>query len=320
MIFIDRNSQNVKNALAFLQNSLLGVLRKRVKKCLEVSIRDYFTNEKLDEIINVLPESMLDLNSQFYETFFDLDWDSNIKRISENIAITVIDQNYLDRYNRVNEELSKIFNYDYFVSMKEGEVAYLMAKLLNINTCPYCNRIYTKTVIRKKDKKTITRPEYDHWFPKSKYPLLALSFFNLIPSCHICNGNIKGKDSFAPIDILHPYIEEDIQYTYSYEHIEYDDYRFKINSIPSTKSEKFVSAFELEDIYETHVEEIKDLIEIEKKYTSGYLQLLISKFNLDISFEEAYRFAFGVYYEPENFSKRPLSKMKKDILIELGII
>lgn len=52
--------------------------------------------------------------------------------------------------------------------------------------------MYTKTVFDEEGEK-ITRPTFDHWFAKDDHPLLALSFYNLIPSCNICNSSVKGK-------------------------------------------------------------------------------------------------------------------------------
>lgn len=57
------------------------------------------------------------------------------------------------------------------------------AQRIGVTTCPYCNRSYIFT-----SSKSGTRPQYDHYFPKSKYPYLALSMYNLIPCCSICNG------------------------------------------------------------------------------------------------------------------------------------
>ena len=59
--------------------------------------------------------------------------------------------------------------------------------LIGIDTCVYCNRNYTINLT-----KTHARAELDHWFPKTQFPLFALSFYNLIPSCHSCN-HIKGN-------------------------------------------------------------------------------------------------------------------------------
>jgi hypothetical protein len=42
-------------------------------------------------------------------------------------------------------------------------------------------------------------PEIDHFYPKDKYPFLAVSFFNLIPSCLTCNGlsAMSNTDSYS---------------------------------------------------------------------------------------------------------------------------
>lgn len=45
----------------------------------------------------------------------------------------------------------------------------------------------------------------DHYYDKGKYPYLALSFYNLIPSCNICNSKFKTTIDFKEIPHLHPY-------------------------------------------------------------------------------------------------------------------
>ena len=48
--------------------------------------------------------------------------------------------------------------------------------------------------------------------------------------------------------------------------------------------------------------------------------MLSTTTRLNLDKEEIYRLAFGVHYEDALHDRRPLSKMKKDILIELGIM
>jgi hypothetical protein len=81
---------------------------------------------------------------------------------------------------------------------------YDLARALKVNTCPYCNRNYTVTVGQ---LKRVTRPDFDHFFPKGAYPLLALSFYNLIPSCLVCNRSVKNQKSIVYGKFLHPYEE-----------------------------------------------------------------------------------------------------------------
>lgn len=318
MIFIAKDSLSSKNAIKFLISKLKPIVIRRVKKCTIVELKNYLTGIKIEEILSVLPEKMILENVALFQNSYNAAWDSEDNRINGISNLSEIDK---ISYHNFIKEINRIFNYKEFTKMDNKNVAYTFSNLLNINTCPYCNRIYTKTVI-KSTKKTVTRPEFDHWYSQESYPLFALSFYNLIPSCHICNSNIKGSKTFNIHDTLHPYIIEKLEYQYSYQLNQIDEYQFKLKSAPNSKSEKFVKSFELKDIYETHIEEIKELVEIRKNYTSEYLKLLISTINpnLNLSIEEAYRLAFGVYYEPEKFNKRPLSKMKKDILTELGII
>jgi hypothetical protein len=219
--------------------------------------------------------------------------------------------------------LRLLFNYENWVKEEnfyEFYNAYSLANSLDINTCTYCNRLYTKTVINP-DK--ITRPEFDHWFPKSKFPLLALSFYNLIPSCHVCNSAVKGAIDLNLADHFHPYIDnekvinDDIKFSYYNKTL--DTYGFQMKT-SSNKGKNTIDAFKIKEIYETHEEEIADLRKIRDTYSESYLQKLSSLYKGIMSPEEVYRLAFGVYIEEAKFDKRPLSKMKRDILIELGII
>lgn len=55
--------------------------------------------------------------------------------------------------------------------------SYKFVETLDLKTCPYCNRNYTFIVDEESGK---LRPELDHFYPKSIYPFLAMSFYNLI--------------------------------------------------------------------------------------------------------------------------------------------
>ena len=220
---------------------------------------------------------------------------------------------------RKDKNIRKIFDYENWLNYDKYN-AYDFAKKLDIPTCPYCNRTYTKTVITQKGEKII-RPEFDHWFPKSEYPLLALSFYNLIPSCHICNSNVKGKTEFKLDSHFHPYnLASNVKATFSYNYKSCDGYRIKINT-KDDFSRDSVEAFQLENIYQAHEDEVKDLIKIRQAYSDKYIEILNDSLKgVNLSKEEVYRLAFGVHYEDDKFDRRPLSKLKKDILTELGII
>lgn len=227
--------------------------------------------------------------------------------------------------NKVVLAIQEVFKYQGWFDQKKKKMydAYNLASNLDIPTCIYCNRIYTKTVV---NPSKITRPTFDHWFSKSDYPLLALSFFNLIPSCSICNSGVKGSNQFLLNTHFHPYIKHihhalKIDFKFSYEHKNYSQFKFKIinNNVFSKNS---TEAFKLKEIYETHEDEIVDLRKLRDVYSEKYLEILKKSIlkGTSISDEEIYRLAFGTYIDEASFNRRPLSKMKKDILEELGIL
>ena len=225
--------------------------------------------------------------------------------------------------------IKKILNYDSWIDYSEKSTyafynAYDLANQMDVPTCPYCNRMYTKTVIASKNHK-ITRPTFDHWFPKSKFPLLALSFYNLVPCCSVCNSGVKGGGTLELDQCFHPYIKHvdsdlKIDFKFSYDHKDYSSFKFKIVN-NNDFSKKSTEAFKLREIYETHEDEVVDLRRLRDVYSDKYIEKLRSILKgTSISDEEIYRLTFGTHIEEAKFDRRPLSKMKKDILGELGIL
>ena len=112
-----------------------------------------------------------------------------------------------------NKVCKKIFRYgalNYKKKCQKESTAYWLQRQLGVKVCPYCNRMYTTTLFGEYR----IRPDFDHFYPKSKYPYLAVSLFNLIPSCSICNTKksntaevIYNKKENKNISIIYPYDE-----------------------------------------------------------------------------------------------------------------
>jgi len=194
---------------------------------------------------------------------------------------------------------------------------------LNIETCIYCNRNYTLQLDLDTEH---ARAELDHWFPKADFPILALSFYNLIPSCHSCNhikSNAQGFDWQNALNILcHPYDEDDTEgFNFSYNYNSFNS--MKVILKVKEKSKKTVETIKfnkIEEIYNAHSGiELKDLLDLRYKYSSNYLNILLNKTftKLSMSEEEIYRMIFGIEIKVEDYHKRPFSKFKHDIIEEL---
>ncbi len=196
--------------------------------------------------------------------------------------------------------------------------AYTFVKELNLKTCPYCNRNYTFTVDSKNGK---LRPEIDHFYPKSIYPFLAMSFYNLIPSCSICNHT---KSSIIKKGLENPYTIDNASYKFTYmpnsinfatvknEKYDFDNFKIKISGNPSN-----IELFKLEELYKQHKDIVLELLIKKAYYPHSYIEEL-SKFGF--SQDEIYRYLFCNYMQDEDLHKRPLSKLIKDISQELGLI
>jgi hypothetical protein len=191
---------------------------------------------------------------------------------------------------------------------------------LNVDTCVYCNRNYTTQLV--KDR---ARAELDHWFPKESFPILALSFYNLIPSCHSCNHikhNNHPNEGWAKAlsNITHPYIDnkdETFLFSYFYSSLTQPKVTLKTEN---DKVEKTIIFSKIDKIYESHSNrELKDLLDLRYKYSKNYLDILLNNTfkEMTLSQEEVYRMIFGIEINEQDYHKRPFSKFKKDIIEEL---
>ncbi|GEM59158.1 hypothetical protein B0A78_13810 [Flavobacterium columnare NBRC 100251 = ATCC 23463] len=188
---------------------------------------------------------------------------------------------------------------------------------LGFNTCAYCNRNYTLQIVDDR-----ARAQLDHWFPKETFYILALSLYNLIPSCPSCN-HIKLNN--APDDgwenalnnLNHPYLECN-NFKFSYEYRSLEDFNLKIDVEKDSKTDNTLKFNRIEEIYNAHSNlELKDLVHLRSKYSDTFLNIVKDSFGGIMSKEEAYRIIFGVEEKAENFHKRPFSKFKTDIIDEL---
>lgn len=327
MNYIDINLPHIVEAKDIHKNKLLTIIRDRKNVCPNANIVNFLTDEIIEKILISKPKKIHQINLLFLKktiaNFSLVDFSEYFENKRKKNR-TVAQQNHVDKYKTIFNLIEEIFDYEAFSKKSNTHYsAYDLSQKLDIPTCPYCNRMYTKTVIK---PSKITRPAFDHWYSKSNYPLLALSFYNLIPSCNVCNSSVKGADLFDLKTHFHPYSKSDnpeqqINFKFSYYHKFYSTFRFKIIN-NNDFSKNSTEAFKLKEIYETHEDEIVDLRRLRDVYSEKYLEMLKKNIlkGTSTSDEEIYRLAFGTHIDETKFDRRPLSKMKKDILEELGIL
>ncbi len=206
---------------------------------------------------------------------------------------------------------------------------------VNLKVCPYCNRNYIFNF--KKNKKNEATSQLDHFFDKSTYPYFALSLYNLVPSCSICNQRKSKKDVLVePIfnpyeDNIHNHINFKSSKILSLEELKEKDLDFfsekRIGiSIEektiNTKTQEHLKTFNIEGLYNNHKDIIAELYQTRIIYSDEYIDELLTKFG-GIVFkdkEDLLRLITCGYVDDESLNKRPLSKLIKDISQELGLV
>lgn len=302
MLYINSNSLKIKYAKKrFLEEMSNFIFRRidRITNSDSLAFIDNFILDDLEDILVGTPERILELH-YFY----------NLKIITNT---------------NLREDIDDVFKYDLFTDKKKTLYdAYDLAEDLDITTCTYCNRNYTNTIISK-DLRKISRPQFDHYFDKKNYPLLKLSFFNLIPSCSPCNTGVKLNKPFLLETHTHPYLDNKVgefQFSYKFTNDSKSGLRILLNSDDQSRIFETLKDLELEEVYNANVDILQDLLKTRQAYSDKYLTILSEQVleGIKLSKEGLYRLAFGSHYNENKFLERPFSKFKKDILKELKII
>lgn len=258
-----------------------------------------------------------------------------------------------------------VFKYDYFRKSKyefQQFLARFFREELGVTVCPYCNRNWITSVPGKKrtkqrggitpphivpqqqgiDIKPLITPQVDHYFPKVTYPYLALSLFNLVPSCPTCNNRKHEFDTAQKSQWQ--------WYPYEHEHcgsiwfqLNLDDYldlsalafadlhsfhavghdEDILNIISS--SDDPISRLELKRLYRSHIREVQKTVFRIMEYYHPYWDLLPKNDTPDEPLENALnqlRMRFdqqrkayllqGADWD-ERLKVTPLGKMKHDL-------
>lgn len=239
-----------------------------------------------------------------------------------------LNEYFKEQLKLFHDRVYSVFNYEDFIEQKESWDAYKLTIELGITVCPYCNRNYIHTSSTDHGK---TRPELDHFFMKSKYPFLSISLYNLIPSCHICNSNLKGTKDFYLEKHLHPYEEDRIkdfffEVKYHYDTIEElvaDTNKFDIQLTTLTEDPEILKCienskktFQLNELYNFHKDVAQELLFKSVYYNKTKIEELKSILGEDSKIDDNFlkRAIIGNYADINNFGKRSLAKFSYDIV------
>ena len=198
---------------------------------------------------------------------------NNIIRSVAGLKV-VLERMFTDLNKQLSGKADKlIIDYSILTENQDKNLRHKLMNSIGIRTCPYCNRNYITRYGTNGEKSTA---DLDHYYQKMQYPLFALSLFNFVPSCSVCNSRMKNTHS--AYNTLYPYEEgfdEDahfelklkdkdirgiktLQLFQALESVDYDDFNVDITVDPciskdkSKKIQNSKALFHLEEVYANH--------------------------------------------------------------------
>ncbi len=276
----------------------------------------------------ILDKSLLQINNLIKKKLKDFQEDINLEKLIllgyEDLQKLV---EYIDNH-KILTNLSKNEK-DIFLTLYARLNNVEFIKELDVNVCPYCNRNYIFNF--SKNNKEQATAQLDHFFDKQSYPYLAVSLYNLVPSCGTCNQRKSSKNE----NIFYPYNESfNDNAKFVYKGIRADNkttfldssrIMFEIqaiNTFQKEKVKKHIEVFNLKNLYDEHKDVISELLQKKEIYSDSYIDELLNKYEgtLFKNREDLLRLITCGYVNDEDINKRPLSKLTKDISEELGLL
>ena len=291
------------------------------------SIKAMFTNNQLQKVEDkkvLWTTSWSAIDKLIKDKLKDVDPQISFEKIIK------ADYTYLQK---ITESLKRVKllpkEKDYFFTLYSRLQKPEHIKKLDIKVCPYCNRNYIFNF--KKGKDLNATAQLDHFFDKKTYPFLAVSVYNLVPSCSTCNQRKSAKQE----DIFYPFLESFNNHAkFEYKGIKnkedsngnfFDKDRILLELKPISEDEKVknhIEVFNLQNLYNEHKDIVSEILIKSEIYNESYIEELMQNYEgtLFKNEEDLLRLIFGGYVSDEDLGKRPLSKLTKDMLEQLEII
>ncbi len=233
------------------------------------------------------------------------------------------------------DRIKEIFKYE--GNSQSKKITPFFTNNFNFRTCFYCNKDF---ITNFDADKIVSTFQLDHFYDKGTYPYLALSFYNLIPSCPTCNsskvkgskntfehdsdiGIFKNETCIAPNDKkfdFHQKVKFKLFLDDSCKNLHIkskDDIDINLKENYSDMYDKYIEIFKLNERYKAHKDIVFEMIQKTELYPESRLKELENL--TGIPFQQIKKDIFNLIDENEDLSKQPFSKLIVDMSKELGI-
>lgn len=215
----------------------------------------FFRQDRIKELMDILEDDIVfrqmifTSNKEFSE--WKSEYHTNLSAIKNNIwrdkIIKYIFDDLSDEAYVISKYKKKVLkNTEYFLlknyeSYRKSMKLVKIVQIMGVEVCPYCNRNFVENYVTRKEngqRKAYFKGDLDHYYSKEEIPALALSFFNLVPSCKVCNH----EKSDSTKRTFYPFYDN-----------ENDEYHFSIEVYDSNDTRDIVYEEPIEDIEEKKI-------------------------------------------------------------------
>lgn len=278
-----------------------------LSSCVKFLPNDFFahTNPKFKEIV-LAPFHKLKAAQKYIED----NYQKGIKDMERECVDTcLIPVEINDLYKRMYAAFSDVAN----AQRNKTTMRVRIVKEADITVCPYCNRDYINC--RDGD---VAGAQLDHFFSRSKYPIFAVSLYNLVPACANCNRikNDSTEEFASPFD---EDIDWDNDIYFKFHSKGFDDFAIEIKAETETIQNN-IAKMRIEKAYQIHSLELRELQEKKLAYSESQKKEfndILKEFG--ISNNKIKRIVFGPKITSKDMRKKPLGKMISDWHKEWGI-
>lgn len=319
------NLDKIRKKLTDLSLKLVTRKRSKYRKYVENIIK------KLPEIIKLKPSEFDDFKNRYFNNLTSQQLCGKVPDLTDKqikVAMTKLPQGISykkDSYNFGKKKFYELIVEAMCYNEVQKTVIRPYMKRMGLNTCVYCNASYA---VATDDRKATF--QVDHWLPKSEYPFLCISFFNLYPACMHCN-QIKSKKTTCNFclytdnsDLLDPFkfsIDDKSIIKYMlFNNADLLKVNLKSDKLTNEAEEHF-NSFHLGGLYSQFSDEIEEIIWKAKIYNESYRNQLLAAYNKKFPFNmyAFKRFYLGFYPDAKDVHKRPLTLLKQSIAKEMGL-
>lgn len=191
---------------------------------------------------------------------------------------------------------------------------------MGLKTCVYCNVLPTLS----NDGDVLY--QMDHYLPQSKYPFLGTCFYNLQPSCGVCNGHKGTRDSdfglYVNVEqhkVLNPFLFVPQIATGHGAYPTCSEITFTGAKKCATKESKAHEAmFHIKTMYACYTGKVDKLYEDAYKMNDSLVQAMSSCYGLNPTKADVLAYMSNhISLDEKDIHKEPLTKLKQDTIRQM---